>query len=158
MVVSWLSLTYSLGSYMRVFDLADHFWTDIGDDDLSAGRRIGDRLLCAFDDSLLDLMVLDAVLGRCGGRCLCLCRGGTSIGVNCSIPVLLVLIEVFDKLPDGGDGVVARVMATGGLLLRRHVSALVEGSGRVATTTGPECKVQYKGRKLASAWERTGKT
>jgi hypothetical protein len=89
---------------MRVFDLADHLGTDIGDDYLSSGRGISDCLLCAFDDSLLDLVVFDAFLGRRSGRRLCLGWVDTSIGVNCSISVLLVLVEVFDKLLDGGNG------------------------------------------------------
>jgi hypothetical protein len=115
--------THLGGPYMRVFDLVDHLWTDIRNDDLSAGRGVSNCLLCAFDGPFLDF-VLDAVLGRrsCSCGCLCLGRGaGSGFGVNCSISVLLVPVEVFDKLLDGWDWVVARVVAAGGLLLRRHV-------------------------------------
>lgn len=145
-----MPLTREMGApYMRVFNLVDHVRTDIGNDDLSAGRGVGDCLLCAFNSSFLDLVVLDAFLGRRSRSCRCLSLGrGSSSGVNRSISVLLVLVEVFDKLPHGRDRVVARVMAAGGLLLRRHV---VQPWWRVVgwlrrIDPGARCKVQYEGR------------
>lgn len=43
--------------------------------------------------------------------------------------MLLVAIEVLYKLPHSGDGIVPRVVAAGGLLLRHCIVQLRKGSG-----------------------------
>jgi hypothetical protein len=108
---------------MRVFHLAHHRLVHVRNGHLVARYRVRDCRLRAIHGSLLILMRLRAA--GCGSilcswlsnrlpGLLCCC----SLLVYLAIAVLLVLVQVLDKLLHSRDGVVARVVASRRRLLR----------------------------------------
>jgi hypothetical protein len=97
---------------MGIFHLVDHVLADIGDDDFATCGGICYPLLA------LELLVWQFAL-RCG-RSLLMDR----LVVDSLVTGSLVLVQVFDKLPDSRDGIVSRVVAARGMLLLLRLHAL----------------------------------
>jgi hypothetical protein len=124
---------------VRVLNLIDHFFPNICNNHLPASRGVGNCLFSPFDSLGRDLVILHAILcrrfwrpRRChwclrlalGGCCGCSsCLDRLVSLVNRLVSVLLVAVEILDKLLHRGNGVVAGVMPARGVLLLRHCSA-----------------------------------
>jgi len=91
---------------MRVVDLVHHILIDIGNGDFPTSRRVGDYLLCTLDLSFLLFMWLRLLLILLLG---CF--------VYPLVPSRLVLVQIFDELPDGRNWVMTRVMPSRSVLL-----------------------------------------
>ena len=91
---------------MRVLDLVHHILVDIGNGDFPTSRRVSNHLLCTLYLSFLLLMGLRLLLILLLG---CF--------VYSLVPSRLVLVQIFDELPDGRDWVMARVMPSRSVLL-----------------------------------------